>query len=146
MWIEKGDVRLVSPIEIKTSAGGREYAVGRAGFPAPKDSPRDTPRVWFGLTIFADDLSGVRGLDKGDSITFKGKLESNTYTKRDGTVVTEPRLIISEVFEAKKSDFNNQETRQAIGSVGRKYGNQAAPVNKTSALDILPDVDEELPF
>lgn len=140
MWIERGDFRLVSAVEIKTARSGSEFAVARGGFLPQKDAPQGTPRVWFAVTFFGD-LSAVRTAQKGDKVTFKGKLESRTFTTRDGETRTEPQLVVSEVHGVEASTY--AEGRPAVAAVGARHSQGLPPM---PAPEPYEGGEEDLPF
>lgn len=142
MWIERADVRLVTDAETRYTPSGSEVVNARVGFPAPKNAPEGAERVWYSLSAFDAAAEALRGAAKGSTLVFKGRVESRSYTTRDGTKKVEPSLIVSEVYEVRAPQpFESRAATQAVGA--RQQARAAQPA---APADVFEGGDEDLPF
>lgn len=121
-WIGTG--RLTRDIELKTSAGGTKFinnglAVDR------RDKEKGTD--FFNITAFGKTAEFINNyMHKGSKIAVVGRLQSETYTDRNGNKVNSTSIIIDEV------------------EFGESKG--ATPANDSDFLNVAATIEEELPF
>lgn len=57
--------------------------------------------VWFAVIAFGRMAEDLARHEKGDAISVSGRLQQNTFTKSDGTLVTELQVVADSIVSAR---------------------------------------------
>jgi single-stranded DNA-binding protein len=119
--------RLYQNCQVRQTVKGTNYAT----FTLPLNGKKkEDQTIWVRVTLWDKEDETTHRLVKNTDVQVSGKLYSNTYTKKDGTVVTD--LVV----EAEDIQILNEPASQS-------YANQGFSVASGSNESITAD---EIPF
>ena len=130
--------RLTRDPEVRYTQGDNAMAIARYSLAVDRRFKRDgEPDADF-INCVAFGKSGEfaeKYLKKGTKIAVVGRIQTGSYTNKDGQKVYTTDVVVEE-----------QEFAESKNS-GSSDNNQSAPVNKNTDFMNIPDgIDEELPF
>ena len=130
--------RLTRDPEVRYTQGDNAMAIARYSLAVDRRFKRDgEPDADF-INCVAFGKSGEfaeKYLKKGTKIAVVGRIQTGSYTNKDGQKVYTTDVVVEE-----------QEFAESKNS-GSSDNNQSAPANKnTDFMDIPDGIDEELPF
>ena len=130
--------RLTRDPEVRYTQGDNAMAIARYSLAVDRRFKRDgEPDADF-INCVAFGKSGEfaeKYLKKGTKIAVVGRIQTGSYTNKDGQKVYTTDVVVEE-----------QEFAESKNS-GSSNNNQSAPVNKNTDFMNIPDgIDEELPF
>ena len=130
--------RLTRDPEVRYTQGDNAMAIARYSLAVDRRFKRDgEPDADF-INCVAFGKSGEfaeKYLKKGTKIAVVGRIQTGSYTNKDGHKVYTTDVVVEE-----------QEFAESKNS-GSSDNNQSAPANKnTDFMDIPDGIDEELPF
>lgn len=142
--------RLTRDPEVRYTQGDNQMAIARYTLAVDRRFNRngDENTADF-ISCVAFGRSGEfaeRYLRKGTKIAVTGRIQTGSYTNKDGVKVYTTDVVVEdqEFAESKNSSSNNS------GSFDGNYGNNSQPAAPMAAGDgfmNIPDgIDEELPF
>lgn len=87
-------------------------------------------------------------LRKGQQIAVSGRIQTGSYTNRDGQKVYTTDVVVSEheFTGSKNSDSGNNSSGQTNSGSGNNSGNTTYPGGSDGFMNIPDGIDEELPF
>ena len=139
--------RLTRDPEVRYSQGENATAVARYSIAVNRRFKRagEPDADFFNCVAFGRQAEFVeRYLRQGTKIVVSGRLQTGSYTNRDGVKVNTVDIVVEE------QDF--AESKAANGTSGSNYQASQAPVAAPSAdigdgfMNIPDGIDEELPF
>lgn len=130
--------RLTRDPEVRYTQGDNAMAIARYSLAVDRRFKRDgEPDADF-INCVAFGKSGEfaeKYLKKGTKIAVVGRIQTGSYTNKDGQKVYTTDVVVEE-----------QEFAESKNS-GSSDNNQSAPANKNTDFMSIPDgIDEELPF
>ena len=130
--------RLTRDPEVRYTQGDNAMAIARYSLAVDRRFKRDgEPDADF-INCVAFGKSGEfaeKYLKKGTKVVVVGRIQTGSYTNKDGQKVYTTDVVVEE-----------QEFAESKNS-GSSDNNQSAPVNKNTDFMNIPDgIDEELPF
>lgn len=130
--------RLTRDPEVRYTQGDNAMAIARYSLAVDRRFKRDgEPDADF-INCVAFGKSGEfaeKYLKKGTKVAVVGRIQTGSYTNKDGQKVYTTDVVVEE-----------QEFAESKNS-GSSDNNQSAPVNKNTDFMNIPDgIDEELPF
>ena len=130
--------RLTRDPEVRYTQGDNAMAIARYSLAVDRRFKRDgEPDADF-INCVAFGKAGEfaeKYLKKGTKIAVVGRIQTGSYTNKDGQKVYTTDVVVEE-----------QEFAESKNS-GSSDNNQSAPVNKNTDFMNIPDgIDEELPF
>ena len=130
--------RLTRDPEVRYTQGDNAMAIARYSLAVDRRFKRDgEPDADF-INCVAFGKSGEfaeKYLKKGTKVAVVGRIQTGSYTNKDGQKVYTTDVVVEE-----------QEFAESKNS-GSSDNNQSAPANKnTDFMDIPDGIDEELPF
>ena len=130
--------RLTRDPEVRYTQGDNAMAIARYSLAVDRRFKRDgEPDADF-INCVAFGKSGEfaeKYLKKGTKIAVVGRIQTGSYTNKDGQKVYTTDVVVEE-----------QEFTESKNS-GSSDNNQSAPANKNTDFMSIPDgIDEELPF
>ena len=130
--------RLTRDPEVRYTQGDNAMAIARYSLAVDRRFKRDgEPDADF-INCVAFGKSGEfaeKYLKKGTKIAVVGRIQTGSYTNKDGQKVYTTDVVVEE-----------QEFAESKNS-GSSDNNQSAPTNKNTDFMSIPDgIDEELPF
>ena len=130
--------RLTRDPEVRYTQGNNAMAIARYSLAVDRRFKRDgEPDADF-INCVAFGKSGEfaeKYLKKGTKIAVVGRIQTGSYTNKDGQKVYTTDVVVEE-----------QEFAESKNS-GSSDNNQSAPANKNTDFMNIPDgIDEELPF
>ena len=130
--------RLTRDPEVRYTQGDNAMAIARYSLAVDRRFKRDgEPDADF-INCVAFGKSGEfaeKYLKKGTKIAVVGRIQTSSYTNKDGQKVYTTDVVVEE-----------QEFAESKNS-GSSDNNQSAPANKNTDFMNIPDgIDEELPF
>lgn len=86
-------------------------------------------------------------LKKGTKIVVEGRIQTGSYTNKDGQKVYTTDVVVehSEFAESKGSS-QDREAADAAALANAGYGGEATPTDADGFMNIPDGIDEELPF
>lgn len=131
--------RLVRDPEVRYMQNENSTAIARYSLAVPRKFKRDgdpdcdfIPCIAFGkLGEFAE-----RYLHKGTKILVSGRLQTGSYTNKDGQKVYTTDVIVEEQEFCESKNVNQQESRPQ----------QQSMIDSNGFMNIPDGIDEELPF
>ena len=136
--------RLTRDPEIRYSQGTQPIAVARFSLAVPRKFKREGEQDCDFINCVAFGKNGEfveRYLRKGTKIALTGRIQTGSYTNRDGTKVYTTD-IVAEEFEFAESKNGSQTNSNNINSSISPYG----PVDSDGFMNIPDGIDEQLPF
>ena len=134
--------RLTRDPEVRYSQGEQPIAVARYTLAVDRrftrhDDPNAQTADFIGCVAFgkAGEFA-ERYLKKGTKVCITGRIQTGSYTNKDGVKVYTTDVVVEEHEFA--------ESRNA--SSGNEGANNASQVDKDGFMNIPNDIDEELPF
>ena len=152
--------RLTRDPEVRYSQGENSMAIARYTLAVDRRRSRNTnngePTADF-ISCVAFGQSGVfaeKYLHKGTKICVSGRIQTGSYTNKDGQKVYTTEVVVEdqEFAESKGSDSSASYAGSGAGNYGQNNYSSSKPANNTSSGSIdgfmnIPDgIDEELPF
>lgn len=143
--------RLTRDPDIRYSAGENPTAVARYTLAVDRRFKRDGDQtadfincVTFGRSAeFAEKY-----LRQGIRMVITGRIQTGSYTNRDGVKVYTTEVIVEEQEFAESKKVSDQHTKHSSGS-GNGESSQSAgeePASADGFMNIPDGIDEELPF
>ena len=106
------------------------------------DRNGDSTTQWFGLVAFGKVADKLAKHSKGDLIAASGRVQSNSWTNKDGQTQTELQLIADSVISAKAAMPSGKQ-RQCESS--EQTGADNGLPDKNNATDGAP-INDDIPF
>ncbi len=134
--------RLTRDPEVRYSQGEQPIAVARYTLAVDRrftrhDDPNAQTADFIGCIAFGKSGEfAEKYLHKGTKICVTGRIQTGSYTNKDGVKVYTTDVVVEEHEFA--------ESRNA--SSGNEGANNASQVDKDGFMNIPNDIDEELPF
>lgn len=98
-------------------------------------------KAWNSTAKFICDY-----FDKGDPIEVRGRLETSSYTKQDGTKTTETYILADEVSFCLKVADKEQSTTVAQVAPTKPTNDMSQNILDSGIAELLDDTPGELPF
>ena len=136
--------RLTRDPEVRYSQGTQPMAVARFSLAVPRKFKRDGEQECDFINCVAFGKNGEfaeKYLRKGTKIALTGRIQTGSYTNRDGAKVYTTD-IVAEEFEFAESKNASQQNSNNINPGISPYG----PVDADGFMNIPDGIDEELPF
>ena len=146
--------RLTRDPEVRYSAGENSMAIARYTLAVDRRFKRDgeASAVFIGCVAFGRQAEfAERYFRQGIRIVVTGRIQTGSYTNRDGNKVYTTDVVVEEQEFAESKAVSDSHTSQN-SSMGAGFGapSQAAPAPNAASADgfmNIPDgIDEELPF
>ena len=130
--------RLTRDPEVRYTQGDNAMAIARYSLAVDRRFKRDgEPDADF-INCVAFGKSGEfaeKYLKKGTKVVVVGRIQTGSYTNKDGQKVYTTDVVVEEHEFAESKNSGSSDT------------NQSAPANKNTGFMNIPDgIDEELPF
>lgn len=148
--------RLTRDPEIRYSQGENATAIARYTLAVDRRFNRngdENSADFIGCVAFGKSAEfAERYLHKGTKIAITGRIQTGSYTNRDGVKVYTTDVVVEdqEFAESKNSAGNNDGGYNNAGFGNSNYGNTSSRPQPAAAGDgfmNIPDgIDEELPF
>ncbi|MDO4331947.1 MAG: single-stranded DNA-binding protein [Eubacteriales bacterium] len=148
--------RLTRDPEVRYSQGENALAIARYTLAVDRRFNRngdENSADFIGCVAFGKSAEfAERYLHKGTKIAVTGRIQTGSYTNKDGVKVYTTDVVVEdqEFAESKNSAGNNDGGYQNAGFGNSGYGNAPARPQPAAAGDgfmNIPDgIDEELPF
>lgn len=148
--------RLTRDPEVRYSQGENALAIARYTLAVDRRFRRDGEQTadFINCVVFGKSAEfAERYFRQGMRVTISGRIQTGSYTNRDGVKVYTTEVVVEEQEFAESKNAGNAGGGQSYG--GQGYGNQSyqsapAPAPMADAGDgfmNIPDgIDEELPF
>ena len=140
--------RLTRDPEVRYTQGENQMAIARYTLAVDRRFNRNGDEnsadfincVSFGKTAeFAE-----RYFRKGTKITISGRIQTGSYTNKDGAKVYTTEVVVEEQEFAESKGSNNGSSEAGFGNSNHQA---AAPMAASDGFMNIPDgIDEELPF
>jgi single-strand DNA-binding protein len=131
--------RLTKVPDVRYSAGESSTAVARFSLAVDRKFKRDGEDTadFIGCVAFGKTAEFIeKYITKGTKILIEGRIQTGSYTNKDGQRVYTTDVVVEQVeFAESKSSGNND------GNVGRP-----AQSNEDGFMNIPDGIDDELPF
>ncbi len=146
--------RLTRDPDVRYSAGENSRAYARFGIAVDRRFNRtaETTADFFNCVAFGRNAEfAEKYLRKGIKIALTGRLETGSYTNRDGQKVNTVDVIVDELefAESKAASDSYSAGRGNSDSYGQDRGMQSAAPAQAAAdgfMNIPDGIEEELPF
>jgi single-stranded DNA-binding protein len=99
---------------------------------------------WLGVVAFGGVADKLAAHDKGEPIGVSGRVQQNTYTKSDGSSVTELQIVVDNIVSARTVRPGGRK-RQPSGDAPTENRDDAGPTPSPPAGDGAP-FDDDIPF
>ena len=130
--------RLTRDPEVRYTQGDNAMAIARYSLAVDRRFKRDgepDADVINGVAFGKSGEFAEKDLKKGTKVAVVGRIQTGSYTNKDGQKVYTTDVVVEE-----------QEFAESKNS-GSSDNNQSAPANKNTDFMNIPDgIDEELPF
>lgn len=146
--------RLTRDPDIRYSAGENSTAVARYTLAVDRRFKRDGDQTADFINCVAFGRSAEfaeKYLHQGIRMVITGRIQTGSYTNRDGVKVYTTDVIVEEQEFAESKKVSDQHRSQSSGSDGfdsEKSGqtSKEAPASADGFMNIPDGIDEELPF
>ena len=129
--------RLTRDPDVRYSAGENALAIARYTLAVDRRFKRDGEAS-------ADFISYLR---QGTKIAVSGRIQTGSYTNRDGQKVYTTEVVVEDQEFAESKSASEQHTGGFGGGYGAPAPAPAAPAASADGFMNIPDgIDEELPF
>lgn len=143
--------RLTRDPEVRYTQGENQMCISRYSLAVPRIFKRDgEPDADF-ISCVAFGKAGEfaeRYLRKGMKIALTGRIQTGSYTNRDGAKVYTTDVVVEEqeFAESKNSNSNDNNGNSSSNNNNRNSGNGNAFADGDGFMNIPDGIDEELPF
>ena len=139
--------RLTRDPEVRYSAGENSQAVARYTIAVDRRFKRDGEATadFIGCVAFGRQAEfAEKYLHQGTKIVVTGRIQTGSYTNRDGQKVYTTDVVVEdqEFAESKNADSGNRPAENVQKNLSRN--NQ--PVDESGFMNVPEGIDDELPF
>ena len=135
--------RLTRDPEVRYGAGENSTAVARYTIAVDRRFKRDGEQSadFIGCVAFGRNAEfAEQHLRQGTKIVLTGRIQTGSYTNRDGQKVYTTDIVVEE------QEFAESKAAAAGNGGQGNYSRPAAPSDADGFMNILDDIDDELPF
>ena len=142
--------RLTRDPEVRYSAGENSMAIARYTLAVDRRFKRDGEATADFISCVAFGRAAEfaeRYFRQGIRIVVSGRIQTGSYTNRDGNKVYTTDVVVEEqeFAESKNSAAGNSNTKGDTAA-GQPIGNAGTTVDADGFMNIPDGIDEELPF
>ena len=135
--------RLTRDPEVRYGAGENSTAVARYTIAVDRRFKRggEQSADFIGCVAFGRNAEfAEKYLRQGTKIVLTGRIQTGSYTNRDGQKVYTTDIVVEE------QEFAESKVAAAGNGGQGNYSRPAAPSDADGFMNILDDIDDELPF
>lgn len=139
--------RLTRDPEVRYSQGATSTAIARYTLAVDRRFKKEGETTADFISCVAFEKSGEfaeRYLKQGTKIVISGRIQTGSYTNREGQKVYTTEVVVEEqeFAESKAASQNNSQASAA----GQQQAPPPMPTDKDGFMQIPDGIDEELPF
>ena len=142
--------RLTRDPEVRYSAGENSMAIARYTLAVDRRFKRDGEATADFISCVAFGRAAEfaeRYFRQGIRIVVSGRIQTGSYTNRDGNKVYTTDVVVEEQeFAESKNNAAGNNNAQDNTAAGQQSGNQGVSVDADGFMNIPDGIDEELPF
>ena len=135
--------RLTRDPEVRVSTGERQTNIGRFSIAVDRRFKRDGERSadFIGCVAFGRNAEfAEKYLRQGTKIVLTGRIQTSSYTNRDGQKVYTTDIVVEE------QEFAESKAATAGNGGQNNYSRPAAAADAEGFMNIPDGIDDELPF
>ena len=142
--------RLTRDPEVRYSAGENSMAIARYTLAVDRRFKRDGEATADFISCVAFGRAAEfaeRYFRQGIRIVVSGRIQTGSYTNRDGNKVYTTDVVVEEQeFAENKNSAAGNSNAQSNTAAGQQSENQGVSVDADGFMNIPDGIDEELPF
>ena len=142
--------RLTRDPEVRYSAGENSMAIARYTLAVDRRFKRDGEATADFISCVAFGRAAEfaeRYFRQGIRIVVSGRIQTGSYTNRDGNKVYTTDVVVEEQeFAESKNNAAGNSNTQSNTAAGRQSENQGVSIDADGFMNIPDGIDEELPF
>ena len=142
--------RLTRDPEVRYSAGENSMAIARYTLAVDRRFKRDGEATADFISCVAFGRAAEfaeRYFRQGIRIVVSGRIQTGSYTNRDGNKVYTTDVVVEEQeFAESKNNAAGNSNAQDNTAAGQQSGNQGVSVDTDGFMNIPDGIEEELPF
>ena len=142
--------RLTRDPDVKYTAGDNPMAIARYTLAVDRRFKRENEATadFIGCVAFGKAAEfAEKYFRQGIRIVVSGRIQTGSYTNRDGNKVYTTDVVVEEQeFAENKNNAAGNNNVQDNTAAGQQSGNQGVSVDADGFMNIPDGIDEELPF